>query len=186
MFKELAVLIKARPLTLTAVALDGDKLRVCVIPQSLESDKNVNDKAGHNKEVAKIPEVAIKALTTPLCLEGTAEELDAEMPEKLTKFSEAHNVLRGALSQAQDQIAEAVKAIEDRGKAKAKPKQASGKDSKSTDDKANNGKTEKNDAESRKSDSLLLEWCVPPTATGTNAKPEDSNPATNPQTEEAQ
>jgi PRTRC genetic system protein E len=169
MFKELRTLINARPLTLTVVALSGDRIRVCVIPQSLEGDKKLNDKSGHHKEVAKIPDAAIEALITPLCLEGTAEELDAEMAEKLTKFSEAHGVLRGALDHAQEQIAQAVQAIEDRNKTKSKAKQgpAAAKDSKATHDKVTNGK-ESDGKETRQSDTLPLEWIAPPSSTVTD------------------
>jgi PRTRC genetic system protein E len=155
MFTELKHLIEARPLTLTVVGLGGNRLRVCVIPQPLESDKDVNAKAGHHKEVAKIPEAAVKALTIPLCLEGTAEELDAHMPEQLRQFSTAHGELRNTIDAAKQQIAEAVKAIEDRDKVKAKEKQA-GKAG------TNKGATQKADEQtSPQSASLPLEWCAP-------------------------
>jgi PRTRC genetic system protein E len=159
MFKELYPLIKARPLTLTVVALEGDKIRVCVIPQGLEADKKINDKVGHHKEVAKIPESAIAALTTPLCLEGTGAELDAELADKLTKFSEAHGELRGALDRAQQDIADAVKAIDERNKAKSKTKPPAGKD----DNKEANTKDSKaKDApDTSQSGSLPLEWIAP-------------------------
>lgn len=177
MFKELRTLIKARPLTVTVVDLGEDRIRVCVIPQSLETDKKMNDKAGHHKEVAKIPAVAIEALTTSLCLEGTAEELDAEMAEKLTKYTDAHSVLRGALDRAHEEIVQAVQAIEDRNKTKSKSKQvAASKDDKATRDKRANGKdtTGKATPETRESDSLPLEWLAPPSTNapqGSNADP---------------
>jgi PRTRC genetic system protein E len=168
MFKQLRTLIKARPLTLTVVALEGDRIRVCVIPQSLEADKKLNEKVGHHKEVAKIPEVAIEALTTPLCLEGTAEELDAEMAEKLVKFSESHGVLRGALDRAQQEIAQAVQAIDDRSKAKFKTKQtaAAGKDDKAAHNKDAKGRdsTGEEITETCQSDTLPLEWLAPPSS----------------------
>jgi PRTRC genetic system protein E len=160
MFNELKSLISARPLTLTVVALSGDRIRVCVIPQSVDSDNKVNDKVGHHKEVAKIPEVAIKALTTPLCLEGTAEELDAEMPEKLIQFSKAHGNLRGAINFAQKEITEAVQAIEQRDKQKSKDKKPTPKTGTSKDVPA---KTD--EAVSENSGSLPLEWCAPPVST---------------------
>ncbi len=160
MFRELAELIKARPLTLTVVGLGEDRLRVCVIPQTLESDNKVNDKVGHHKEVAKVPEVAIKALTTPLCLEGTAAELDAEMPEKLIQFSKAHGNLRGAINAAQKEITEAVQAIEQRDKQKSKDKKSTPKTGTSKDAPA-----KADDDGSKNSGSLPLEWCAPPVST---------------------
>lgn len=163
MFKELRTLIKTRPLTLTVVALEGDRIRVCVIPQSLEADKKLNEKVGYHKEVAKIPDLAIEALTTPLCLEGTAEELDTEMAEKLVKFGESHGVLRGALDRAQQEIAQAVQAIDDRSKAKSKAKQtaAAGKAEHNKDAKERDS-TGEEITETRQSDTLPLEWVAPP------------------------
>ncbi|MDB4873065.1 MAG: hypothetical protein JWL97_4069 [Gemmatimonadales bacterium] len=176
MFKELRTLIKARPLTLTVVALGEDRIRVCVIPQSLETDKKMNGKAGHHKEVANIPDRAIDALTTPLSLEGTAEQLDAEMAEKLTKYTEAHGVLRGALDRAQEEIAQAVQAIEERNKTKSKTNQvAGGKDDKATRDKQANGKdtTGKATPGTRESDSLPLEWLAPPSTSAPQSSKAD-------------
>jgi PRTRC genetic system protein E len=166
MFKELKDLIDARPLTLTVVGLTGNRLRVCVIPQPLESDKDVNAKAGHHKEVAKIPEGAVKALTTPLCLEGTAEELDAEMPEQLRQFSTAHGELRNTIDAAKQQIADAVKTIEERDKLKAKEKQAAAKAGTNKD-----GKDKPRDRNSHESASLPLEWTAPP---ATNSDPDQT------------
>jgi PRTRC genetic system protein E len=183
MFKELRTLISSRPLTLTVVVLSGDRIRVCVIPQSLEGDHKKNDKVGHHKEVAKIPDVAIEALTTPLCLEGTAEELDAEMAEKLTKFSGAHGVLRGALDHAQEQIAHAVQEIEDRNKLKSKAKQVApaGKDDKARNNKGANGQESTGNAtpETPQSDTLPLEWLAPTSSSGTNKAAPETN--TNPE-----
>lgn len=169
MFKELKDLIKARPLTLTMVALDGDRLRVCVVPQGLDSDKEVNSKAGHHKDVAQIPESAIKALTTPLCLEGTADELDADMPGKLTEFTKAHRELRGGIDTAKEQIAAAVKAIQDREKTKTKDKQSS----KAGGNKGGQAETSSagkdKEPEKEESGSLPLEWCTPPVSTSSPA-----------------
>jgi PRTRC genetic system protein E len=131
-----------------------------VIPQSLDSDNKVNEKVGHHKEVSKVPEVAIKALTTPLCLEGTAEELDAEMPAKLIEFNKAHGALRGAIDSAQQEIADAVKAIEQRDKQKSKDKKPTSKAETNKDASA-----KADDADSQNSGSLPLEWCAPPVST---------------------
>jgi PRTRC genetic system protein E len=125
MFKELLPLIENRALTITVSALGENQLiRVNVIPQALETDRQVNKKIGFtNKDkVAEVPEVAIKALTTPLSLTGTAEEIDAELAQTLTNFVECHLGLQKTFDQAKEQIAEAVKAIEERDKSKHKSK----------------------------------------------------------------
>jgi PRTRC genetic system protein E len=185
MFRELQDLIKARPLTLTAVALDGDRLRVCVVPQGLDADKELNSKVGHHKDVAKIPESAIKALTTPLCLEGTAEELDAEMPGKLTEFTKAHRELRGGIDTAKEEIAAAVKAIQDREKTKTKEKQPS----KAGGNKGGQGETSSTgkDKEPAKeeSGSLPLEWCAPPASTSSPAAEQTAGSSAGQQQKEA-
>lgn len=122
MFKELMPVIADRPLTLTVAALADGKIRVCVVPQSLEKDGKVNDKLGYQKEVAKIPDASIKALTTPLALTGTPEELDAGLCEKLTTYAGSHAQLQHGIAQATQEITDALKAIEDRNKAKSKTK----------------------------------------------------------------
>ena len=125
MFTELMPLIEQRPLTITvAVFSGGRQIRVNVVPQDLEKDGRVNDKVGYsNKDkIAKVPDEAIKALTTPLSLTGTAEEIDAELAQALREFAESHVQLQKTVDQAKEQIAEAVKAIEERDKNKAKAK----------------------------------------------------------------
>src|SRR5260370_13087795 len=86
----------------------------------------MNDKSGYyNKDkIAKVPVEAIKALTTPLSLTGTAEEIDAELVQALREFAESHVQLQKTRDQAKEQIAEAVKAIEERDKNKTKVKTA--------------------------------------------------------------
>jgi len=125
MFTELMPLIEQRPLTITVAVLnDGRQLRVNVVPQTLEKDGKVNDKIGYSSKdkIAKVPDEAIKALTTPLSLTGTAEEIDAELAQALREFAESHVQLQKTVDQAKEQIAEAVKAIEERDKNKAKAK----------------------------------------------------------------
>jgi PRTRC genetic system protein E len=157
MFSELMPLVNHRPLTITVAPLSGGRIRVCVIPQTVESDEHVNDKAVSQKEIKKIPDSAIKALRTPLCLEGTAAELDSGMPDQLTKFTEAHVALHDGLQRAMTEIAEGVQAIADRNKAKSSAKQ-----SPSAKDKDQSSKEAKPPAESEKPMDLPLAWCVPP------------------------
>src|SRR6266436_8457304 len=125
MFTELMPLIEHRPVTITVAVLAGShRIRVNVVPKSLEKDSQVNDKIGYsNKDkIAKVPDEAIKALTTPLSLTGSAEEIDAELAQALREFAECHVQLQKTVDQAKEQIAEAVKAIEERDKNRAKAK----------------------------------------------------------------
>ena len=125
MFTELMPLIEQRPVTITVAVLGGTNLiRVNVVPKILEKDDQVNDKVGYsNKDkIAKIPDAAIKALTTPLSLTGTPEEIDAELAQALREFAESHVHLQKTVDQAKEQIAEAVKEIEEREKNKSKSK----------------------------------------------------------------
>jgi PRTRC genetic system protein E len=164
MFSELMPLLNHRPLTIIVAPLSEGRIRVCVIPQTVESDEHVNDKAGSHKEIKKIPDSAIKALRTPLCLEGTAAELDSGMPDQLTKFTEAHVALHDGLQRAMTEIAEGVQAIADRNKAKSSAKQ-----SPSAKDKDQSSKEAKPPAESEKPMDLPLAWCVPPSTSPTPA-----------------
>jgi hypothetical protein len=61
------------------------------------------------------------ALTTPLSVTGTAEELDADLPSTLVEFVGAHLELKNTLETAKEQMAAAAKAA----KADARSKTAS-------------------------------------------------------------
>ena len=152
MFKELHPLIQNRPLTITVAALGGGRVRVNVVPQALDSDREVNDKIGHsNKDkIVKVPDSAITALTTPLSLTGTPEEIDADLPQLLTQFAESHVQLQKTIEQAKEQIAAAVKDIQEREKNKSKaPAASAAKREEKTDKPAASGE-------------LLPLWCKPP------------------------
>jgi PRTRC genetic system protein E len=122
MFRELMPVIADRPPTITVAALADGKIRVCVVPQAQDKDGKINDKLGYQKEVAKIPDASIKALTTPLALTGTPEELDAELCEKLTSYAGSHAQLQHGIAQATQEITDALQAIEERNKTKSKSK----------------------------------------------------------------
>jgi PRTRC genetic system protein E len=172
MFRELMPLIENRPLAITVAALSGGRIRVNVVPQVLEKDSKINDKVGYaNKDkIAKVLEAAINALTTPLSLTGTAEEIDQSLAQALTQFVESHGQLQHTLDEARKQIAEAVRAAEERDKTKSKTKSASGGTATDTKEENKSG-----------SDELLPLWCAPaskPTDTSANkdkeAQPEPS------------
>src|SRR5215471_8224138 len=140
MFIELMPLIENRPLTITVAALSEGRIRVNVVPQALAKDSKANEKIGYaNKDkIAQIPESAIHALTTPLSLTGTPEEIDAELAQQLKVFVDSHLALQQSVDTAKQQIAEAVKAIEERDKARSKSKTIVPK----TDDKPSDAKSE--------------------------------------------
>jgi PRTRC genetic system protein E len=100
----------------------------------------LNEKIGyaHKDKIAQIPESAIHALTTPLSLTGTAEEIDAQLAQQLKAFVQSHQALQQSVDEAKQQIAEAVKAIEERDKSRPKSKTVPPK----TDDKPPDNKVE--------------------------------------------
>jgi PRTRC genetic system protein E len=137
MFIELMPLIENRPLTITVAALSEGRIRVNVVPQPLAKDSKANEKIGYSQKdkIAQIPEPAIHALTTPLSLTGTPVEIDAELAQQLKAFVDSHLGLQQSVDQAKQQIAEAVKAIEERDKTRSKSKTSiPKKDEKSPDD----------------------------------------------------
>ena len=138
MFIELMPLIENRPLTITVAALSEGRIRINIVPQTLAKDNKMNEKIGyaHKDKIAQIPESAIHALTTPLSLTGTPTEIDAELAQRLKVFVDSHLELQQSVDEAKQQIAEAVKAIEERDKARSKSKTAAPvTDDKRPDDK---------------------------------------------------
>jgi len=101
MFKELGPLLRQRTVVMILTRLDDDTIRVNVIPRRLNESEN-------------------DALTTPLSVAGTAEELDAELPSALIQFVGAHLELRNTLESAKEQMAAAAKTA----KAEARSKTA--------------------------------------------------------------
>jgi PRTRC genetic system protein E len=95
MFVELLPILKNRPLMLT-LALVGDKaIQVNVIPKRLKDGDSGDD-----------------ALTTPLTVTGTPDELDREFAGQLVGFTGAFVKLGSNLSEIEAAHASAVKAVE--------------------------------------------------------------------------
>jgi PRTRC genetic system protein E len=124
MFTELRKLLANRSLTITVAVLENEQIRVNVVPHARQEDSKVNDQIKYStkSEVASVPEDAIKALTTPISITGTAEEIDAKFPAILSQYVESHIQLQETLDRASSEIAEAVKAIDERNKSKANAK----------------------------------------------------------------
>ena len=167
MFAQLKPLLDIRALTLTLAAMPEGKIRVCVVPQSIENDKGANHKIGYGQksEVAGIPDSAMKALTTPLSLTGTPEELDSKLPELIANYVEKHIDLKQTFDQACSEITEAVDLIKERDKNKTKAKKQAPSKHEEKDDGGSGEESddpEKKAAEARKSsEELPLFWCKP-------------------------
>lgn len=110
MFKELAPYLRQRAVLLTVTHLEEDQIRVNVIPQKLKDGENA-------------------ALTTPMTVTGTAEELDRELPGTIVGFVSAHLQLRNTLDRAKAEMDAAAKTAqaEARSKTKAPAKRESPK-----------------------------------------------------------
>jgi PRTRC genetic system protein E len=85
--------------------LEDDTIRVNVIPRKLNESEN-------------------DALTTPLSVVGTAEELDVELPSALVQFVGGHIELKNTLESAKEQMAAAAKAAKAEARSKTAPKTA--------------------------------------------------------------
>lgn len=101
MFKELAPYLRQRAVLLTVTHLDEDQIRVNIIPQTLKEGEN-------------------SALTTPLSVTGSAEELDRELPATIVSFVSSHLQLRHSLDRAQAEMAAAAKKAQEEARAKTK------------------------------------------------------------------
>ncbi|HEY1984780.1 MAG TPA: PRTRC system protein E [Terracidiphilus sp.] len=101
MFKELSPYLRQRAILLPVTRIEDDQIRVNVIPQKLKDGKNA-------------------ALTTPLTIKGTADELDGNLPATLVDFVSAHLQLKKTLDRAKSEMAAAAKAVQAEARAKSK------------------------------------------------------------------
>jgi PRTRC genetic system protein E len=101
MFKELAPFLRQRAVLVTITHLEEDQIRVNVIPQKIKEGENT-------------------ALTTPLTVTGTAEELDRDLPATLVDFVGAHLGLKNNLDRAKQEMDAAVKAAQEEARSKSK------------------------------------------------------------------
>jgi len=101
MFKELVPILRSRAVVMTATALDDDQIRVNVVPKKMKDGDN-------------------DALTTPLSVTGTAEELDAQLGSTLVGFVASHLQMKNALEKAKADMDAATKAAQAEARSKAK------------------------------------------------------------------
>jgi len=107
MFAELMPLLRKRQLLLTISLVEGDTIRATIVPQKA-SDTEDN------------------ALTTPLAITGTAEELDRDLPQPLVEFTGAHLQLQTTLASAKAEMDAAARAAREEARKKtSKPSCAS-------------------------------------------------------------
>jgi PRTRC genetic system protein E len=100
MFVELMPLLRKRRLLLTVSLVEGDTIRATVVPQKA-SDTEDN------------------ALSTPLAITGTAEELDRDLPQQLVEFTGAHIQLQSTLASAKAEMEAAAKAAREEARKKS-------------------------------------------------------------------
>ena len=101
MFKELVPILRNRAVLMTATALDDDQIRVNVVPKKKKDGDH-------------------DALTTPLSVTGTAEELDTQLAATLVGFVASHLQMKNALEKAKADMDVATKAAQAEARAKAK------------------------------------------------------------------
>jgi PRTRC genetic system protein E len=100
MFKELAPLLRYRAVLFTVSHVEDDRFRVNVIPK-------------------KIADGESDALTTPVSVTGTVEDLDKELPQTLLHFVSSHLALKNSLERAKAEMEEASRTA--RAEARKKP-----------------------------------------------------------------
>jgi PRTRC genetic system protein E len=101
MFKELLPILRDRAVLLTVTHIDEDQIRVNIVPKKLKDGDN-------------------DALTTPLSVTGTAEELDAELASTLVGFVGSHFQMKNTLEKAKAEMDAASKAAQAEVRAKSK------------------------------------------------------------------
>ena len=103
MFAELMSLVADRTLLITVARETDSTLRVNVLPKRATAGDN-------------------GALSTPLSLVGTPEELDREFARSLAEYVETHQRLSTTLAQAKAEMEAAAKAAQEEAKRKADEK----------------------------------------------------------------
>ena len=93
MFKELVPVLRDRAVLLTVTLVDADQIRVNIVPKKLKDGDN-------------------DALTTPLSVTGTAEDLDAELSSTIVGFVGSHLQMRNTLEKAKAEMDAASKAAQ--------------------------------------------------------------------------
>ena len=94
MFKELAPLLSKRSLILTVTSVADELIRVTITPRPTGKDD-------------------VKELSQPFVVEGTAEELDIELPAAIVSYTAAHMTLENSLAQVKAGMEVTLKEVKD-------------------------------------------------------------------------
>ena len=94
MFKELALLLSKRSLILTITSIADERIRVTITPRPTGKDD-------------------VKELSQPFAVEGTAEELDTELPSAIVSYTAAHMTLENSLAQVKAGMDATLKEVKD-------------------------------------------------------------------------
>jgi PRTRC genetic system protein E len=112
MFKELAPLLRRCAVLFTVSHISEDQFRVNVVPKKISDGEN-------------------DALTTPVSVSGTVEDLDLQLPQTLLAFVSSHLELKNTLDRAKADMDAAAKAAQTEARNKSR-NQAAKKDVNST------------------------------------------------------
>jgi len=94
MFKELSPLLTKRSLVLTLTSIGDERIRVTITPRPTSKDE-------------------AKELAQPFAVEGTAEELDTELPQSILSYTAEHLTLERSLQQVKANMEAALKEAKD-------------------------------------------------------------------------
>jgi PRTRC genetic system protein E len=125
MFVELLPILRDRVVMISVTHLENDSLRVSIIPKMLKEGENT-------------------ALTEPFTVEGTAEEMDSQIPNAIIGYTASHLALKNTLEQTQATIAAAAAEAKKEAAAKVKNRPGAAKTpaSGNADSKAETAKPE--------------------------------------------
>ena len=101
MFKELLPVLRDRAVLLTVTLVDADQIRVNIVQKKLKDGDN-------------------DALTTPLSVTGSAEDLDAELSTTIISFVGSHLQMKNTLEKAKAEMDAASKAAQAEALTKSK------------------------------------------------------------------
>ena len=101
MFKELVPILRDRAVLLTVTLVETDQIRVNIVPKKLKDGDN-------------------DALTIPLSVTGTAEELDSELSSTIIGFVGSHLQMKNTLEKAKAEMEAASKAAQAEARSKSK------------------------------------------------------------------
>ncbi len=94
MLKELAPLLSKRSLILTITSVADERIRVTITPRPTGKDD-------------------VKELSQPFAVEGTAQELDTELPAAIVSYTAAHMTLENSLAQIKAGMDATLKEVKD-------------------------------------------------------------------------